>query len=224
MGTAYFRVVPSRSRSSDIVIAEPSASRSLTRRRSSLSTSASRNSCALISTMLFLVAEQGEQVGDGTAAGARGRGQLGRVGRAHPARADRLGQLRLEFPFALAELGLKAAERHRARIGDDLALCLEPLDQAGRQGLVRQVGEGRRELGDAGSPNAGDEPRAAGPSARKALLLEIGGILRQHADRPPGPERKIDQGARRRQCRQSRFDLVDGQAGQRAEPALGPGR
>ena len=46
IGTAYFRVVPSRSRSSAIVMAEPSASRSLTRRRSSRSTSVSRKSCA----------------------------------------------------------------------------------------------------------------------------------------------------------------------------------
>src|SRR5262249_13664113 len=41
-GTEYFRVVPSKSRSSAIVMLDPSASRSTTRRRSSAATSESR--------------------------------------------------------------------------------------------------------------------------------------------------------------------------------------
>ena len=55
-------------------------------------------------------------------------------------------------------------------------------------------------------------------------VLEIGGILGQDADRPPRPDRKIDQGPRRRQCRQRSFDLAAGQARQCTQPALGPGR
>ena len=151
--------------------------------------------------MLFLVAQQGEQVGDGAAARAGGGGELGRVGRAHPARADRLGQLGLELPFALAELGLKAAKRHGARIGDDLALCLEPLDQAGHQGFVRQVGEGRRELGTRDRRMPGTS-RVQPAQGAQGPVFEIGGILGQDADRPPRPDRKLDQGPRRRQCRQ----------------------
>ena len=193
IGTAYFRVVPSRSRSSDMVIAEPSASRSVTRRRSSLSTSASRNRLTLISTNVLFVAEQGEQVGDGRAARAGGGGQLGRIGRAHPAGADRLGQLAFELPFALAELGLKPGSGDGARIGDDLALCFQPIDQAGHQGFIRQVGEGRRELGarDRRVPGMG---RMQPAQSAQGPLLEIGGILGQDADRSPRPDRKLDQG------------------------------
>ena len=83
MGTAYFRVVPSRSRSSDIVIAEPSASRSRDAPAQLALDLGVEEQLRVDLDDAFLVAEQGEQVGDGGPRVAGGGGELGRVGRAH---------------------------------------------------------------------------------------------------------------------------------------------
>ena len=48
-------------------------------------------------------------------------GQLGEVGRAEAAGADRLGELRLELPLALAEPRLVPGQGDRPGVGDDLA-------------------------------------------------------------------------------------------------------
>ena len=71
-------------------------------------------------------------------------------------------------------------------------MCREPLDQAGRQAVVRQVGERR------GEPGAGDRGmarviRVQPAQGTQRTVLEIGGILRQDAHGSSGPDRKIDQ-------------------------------
>ena len=224
MGTAYFRVVPRRSRSSDMVIAEPSASRSRTRRRSSLSASASRNRFDVISTTCCSSrskASNSATIGPRWPADAASSAG---VGGAHAPGADRIGELVLEFPFALAQLGLVAGERHRTRAGNDLALRLEPIEQTGHQCVVRQVGESRGELGarDRRQPRTG---RVQPAQCAHGLCLP-------GRRRPPpgrgsfacGPTGKLDQIAGGHQRRHGGFDLGDGQAGERAQAKLSPGR
>ncbi len=56
------------------------------------------------------------------------------------------GQLGLESPFPLAQLGLVSLDRHGPGLGDDLALGLEPIDDSGDQSIVSQVGKFGREV------------------------------------------------------------------------------
>ena len=116
-----------------------------------------------------------------------------------------------------------AGQCHGPRVGDDLALMFQPVEDARHQGVVRQVGERCREVG-ARDRRLSRMGRMQPGQARRTRSSRSAAKSRSTRDASGAVQGELDQAPDSASAARPASTSVDGQPRECGQAALGPGR